>query len=221
MEKLSRMLQHWLPSLRQVSVMPLVGHASPGAVSAVLRTTDISSYTRRSVQIPTSVAKSCRLAQYCSFIQDHPRMPRKELMERCFYRNSPPASMDTNQNQAFDFALSVLSMMPFAENELLSMIGQLVVQRLGRSIKSAYEAIEGAIAVGRSLSRDEKRMVSQSLSVAKLRSCGLDILKTDDFRQHLDYDPVIEGMYIFHHHGFLRGHLSSTRASVCPDNRSV
>lgn len=172
-------------------------------------------------KFPPALQSHVDLLNIAAFIQDHPRMPRKELMERYFYRNSPPASMDTNHNQAFDFALSVLSMMPFAENELSLDDRSAGGPETWSEHQSAYEAIEGAIAVGRSLSRDEKRMVSQSLSLAKLRSCGLDILKTDDFRQHLDYDPVIEGMYIFHHHGFFRRHLSSTRASVCPDNRSV
>jgi hypothetical protein len=170
---------------------------------------------------PPAVQSHIDLLSIAAFIQKHPQTPRQDLVAMYSRRSRIPGLTDANKSQAFDFALSILSMVPFAEGELSLDDHSICVPETWLEHQSAHEALESALPIGRCLTKVERRMVSQHLSVAKLRSHGLEVLKTDDFRQHLDYDPAIPGVYVFHHHGFLRGHMSSVRSSGCADNRSV
>lgn len=152
------------------------------------------------------------LLELVGFIQDHPCSPRKELVARYYNRGESLQLTGANRCQAFDLALSILSMIPYAERNRHLDQSSIVAPETWRDHQSACDAIEKAIVPGTLLNKREMCVVAQGLSATKLLECGLSISGTDDLRQHLEYDAGTRSVYVFHHAGFLRGHLLSVRA---------
>ena len=161
------------------------------------------------------------LLDIAAFIQHHPQYPRKQLIAEHLGGNGVMNLSDANTNQAFDLALSVLSMIPFAENNLCLDRNPVDGPETWAEHQSASDIVALALPVGEPLSRQERRKVCQNVSAATLEHHNLRIIRTDDFRQHLEYDSTVSGVYVFFHPGFLRGHLSSQHSVAVVDDRLV
>jgi hypothetical protein len=161
------------------------------------------------------------LLEIVAFIQHHPQYPRKQLIAEHRGDNGVISLTDANTNQAFDLALSVLSMIPFAESNLCLDRNPVDGPETWAEHQSASNVVALALPVGKPLSRQERRIVCQNISAASLEHHNLRIIRTDDFRQHLEYDSTVSGVYVFFHPGFLRGHLSSQYSVAVVDDRLV
>ncbi|OSS44663.1 hypothetical protein B5807_10525 [Epicoccum nigrum] len=170
---------------------------------------------------PPVLENHVALLKIAAFIQHHPQYPRKQLIAEHFGNHGIMDMTDANKNQAFDLALSVLSMIPFAENNVCLDRNPVDGPETWAEHQAASDVVASALPVGEPLSRQERRTVCQNVSAANLEQYNLRIIKTDDFRQHLEYDSAESGVYVFFHPGFLIGHLSSLRSLAVADDRIV
>jgi hypothetical protein len=148
------------------------------------------------------------------FIKSQPNCPRRQLIDSYFAKYGSPKTPDVDKNRAFDLGMNVLALLPCTSRNQYYNRCSSTALIIWKDYQSACELLEDAIPAARPLSRQEIYLVTQKISIKRLKDRGIKIHNTNHLSQHLKHEIKDNVVYIFHHAGFLKEHLSDINGSV-------
>lgn len=148
------------------------------------------------------------LQRLIRFIKSHCNKRKSELISEYFASHTNGTRLtDASRNQAFDLALSALTMVPFSRRNRFHKQYPILAPETWQDDRPAQLVLQNAIKAERPLSKIEACSVTHELSAARLEEYGIDIVGTSDLRQHLAFDSESKRLHIFQQVGFLKAHL--------------
>lgn len=176
-------------------------------------------YTSENWQSPGSaLTNHDDLHKLLKLLKQYPHRPKSELIADCFGTDDHGSKLDvTSRNRAFDLALSILAMVPFAKKNLFHQQYQMLAPEIWRGNQSAHFVLRKAVTPGHKLSTSEVCSISCTVSAMRIKKRGFEMEGTSDLRQHLNCDTIAKRIYVFRYPGFLKAHLDSCSRSESED----